>query len=78
MIPDLEVCLKDELEWMMTENTRITEEVSYLRNKMIEFFGKPVYTVEMSQPKLKLCTEIIKYVEELSNRIREFAETHNV
>ena len=78
MIPDVEVDLNDELEWMMIENNRITEEVAYLRNKMIEFFGKPVYTVEMSQPKLKLCTEIIKYVEELSNRIKEFAETHNI
>ena len=55
MIPDLEVGLNDELEWMMAENNRITEEVSYLRGKMIEFFGNPVYTVEMSQPKLELC-----------------------
>lgn len=62
MIPDLEIYLNDELEWMMKENARITDEVSYLRNKMIEFFGSPVYLVNFSQPKQELCAEIVQYV----------------
>lgn len=55
MIPDLEVGLNDELEWMMAENNRITEEVSYLRGKMIELFQNPAYNMEISQSKQELC-----------------------
>ena len=63
MIPDLPVGLNDELEWMMSENARITEEVSYLRHKMMELFQNPAYKVEISQPKKELHAEIVKYVE---------------
>ena len=73
LVPDLEVGHMEELEWMMSENARVTEEVSYLRSKMIELFESPAHRAEVSQPKEQLHAEVVKHVEELSGRIKAFA-----
>lgn len=47
MIPQFQVDLQDELEWMLNENERIGQQVTYIRNILIDKMGKPFYNMEI-------------------------------